>query len=109
LLATTGGLAEKDNDRRHDHPRFHEENFSKNLVLLDSLRAVAAHHSATPAQTAIAWLLAQGEDIVPIPGTKHVARLEKNLAAIEVMLREDEIARLERAFPQWRYCRRLLS
>lgn len=97
-LNTTGDLAE--NDRRHDHPRFHEENFSKNLVLLDCLRAVAANHDATPAQTAIAWLLAQGDDIVPIPGTKHVSRLEENLGALKVTLGADEIARLETAFPR---------
>ncbi len=75
-----------ENDRRHDHPRFWPENMTKNAELLAILEAVAERHSAAPAQVALAWLLAQGDDIVPIPGTKKTAYLDENLAAADVTL-----------------------
>ncbi len=96
-LASPGDLAE--GDRRREHPRFAAENFAKNARLLASLRAVAAGHGATPAQIALAWLLARDDDIVPIPGTKRVARLEENAAAADLALTGEEMARLEAAFP----------
>jgi aryl-alcohol dehydrogenase-like predicted oxidoreductase len=96
-LESTRDLAE--NDRRRDHPRFADDNFQRNLPLLVSLRKLASTHGATPAQIAIAWLLSRGDDIVPIPGTKHAGRLEENLGALEVTLAGDEIQELDRAFP----------
>ena len=96
-LASPDELAE--GDRRREHPRFAAANFARNMTLLASLRAVAAAHGATPAQVAIAWLLAQGDDIVPIPGTKRVARLEENAGAADLALSKGDIARLDAAFP----------
>ena len=86
-------------DRRRDHPRCHEENLKRNIELLRPIEAIAAAHKCTPAQVALAWVLAQGEDIVPIPGTKHRNYLEQNAAAADVKLSADEIARLTQAFP----------
>ncbi|MCS6878975.1 MAG: aldo/keto reductase [Geminicoccaceae bacterium] len=87
------------NDRRAEHPRFAPENLARNRVLLGPLRAVAARRGATPAQVALAWLLAQGPDVVPIPGTRSSARLLENLAATEVALSADDVAALAAAFP----------
>ena len=86
-------------DRRLDHPRFAAENIQRNAGLLPSLRKVADAHKATPAQIAIAWLLARGPDIVPIPGTKRIERLEENLGALDIVLSADEVKALEAAFP----------
>jgi aryl-alcohol dehydrogenase-like predicted oxidoreductase len=85
-------------DRRHDHPRFHPENFEQNLKLLPVLEDVAADKGCTAGQLALAWLLAKGEDIVPIPGVKHADRLDENLAAMDISLDEVDIARLESVF-----------
>ena len=85
-------------DRRHDHPRFQEGNFERNLALLDPVKSVAEAKGCTPAQVALAWLLAQGEDIVPIPGTKRRKYLEENVAALEVMLSRAEMDLLEQTF-----------
>ena len=87
------------NDRRREHPRFAAANFARNATLLATLRAVAAGHGATPAQVAIAWLLARGDDIVPIPGTKRVDRVEENAAAADLALTGQDLARLDAAFP----------
>jgi aryl-alcohol dehydrogenase-like predicted oxidoreductase len=99
----TGTLASPDHlaadDRRRQHPRFAAANLARNAELLASVRAVAAAHGATPAQVAIAWLLAKGDDIVPIPGTKSVTRLEEDAAAAALALTGEDIARLEAAFP----------
>lgn len=86
-------------DRRRDHPRFHAENINKNSNLLTSIEDIARARSATPAQIALAWLLAQGSDIVPIPGTKRRAYLEQNCAALDIKLSADEVKRLSDAFP----------
>jgi aryl-alcohol dehydrogenase-like predicted oxidoreductase len=86
-------------DRRREHPRFLPENINKNNDLLKSLEAIASAHKATPAQVALAWLLAQGNDIVPIPGTKRRAYLEQNLAAAALQLSAGELAQLSAAFP----------
>ena len=69
-------------------------NFERNLRIVNEVEAVAGVVGATPAQVALAWLLAQGDDITPIPGTKHVARLEENAAAADVRLTPDQLARL---------------
>ena len=86
-------------DRRRDHPRFDPNNITRNAELLAPLETIAAARKCTPAQVAIAWLLAQGDDIVPIPGTKRRQYLEQNAAALEVKLTGAEIATLAKAFP----------
>jgi len=86
-------------DRRRDHPRFLPENINKNNYLLCFLESIASAHKATPAQVALAWLLGQGNDIVPIPGTKRRAYLEQNLAAASLELSTAERAQLSVAFP----------
>lgn len=86
-------------DRRREHPRFLPENINKNNDLLNSLETIASAHKATPAQVALAWLLAQGTDIVPIPGTKRRTYLEQNLAAVSLQLSAAELAQLSAAFP----------
>ena len=87
-----------DKDRRHDHPRFHPENLARNVALLPVLEDVAAAKNCTMAQVALAWVLSKGGDIVPLPGTKSVARLDENLAALDVALDDADIARLEGVF-----------
>ncbi len=86
-------------DRRREHPRFLPENINKNNALLKTLEATASAHKATPAQIALAWLLAQGQDIVPIPGTKRRKYLEENLAATALTLSAAELVQLSAAFP----------
>ena len=86
-------------DRRRDMPRFQGENFDKNIRLVQALRAMAAKRGVTPAQLALAWVLAQGEDVVPIPGTKRRKYLEENVAAGDIMLSESELQELDAAFP----------
>ena len=86
-------------DWRKTNPRFTGANFQRNLSIVDEVEAVAAEVGATPAQVALAWLLAQGNDIAPIPGTKRVARVEENTAADRVELRAEQIARLNNLTP----------
>jgi aryl-alcohol dehydrogenase-like predicted oxidoreductase len=86
-------------DRRRDHPRFNPDNIKKNAELLKPIETIAAAKKCTPAQVALAWLLAQGRDIVPIPGTKRRKYLEENCAARNAKLSADEIAALSKAFP----------
>jgi aryl-alcohol dehydrogenase-like predicted oxidoreductase len=81
-------------DFRLANPRFQEEAFATNMRLVDEVRSVAEEVGGTPAQVALAWLLAQGDDIVPIPGTKRVSRLEENEAAADLTLSADQLARL---------------
>lgn len=87
-------------DFRRMNPRFQGENFQKNLELVDAVRGIASAKGCTPAQLALAWLLAQGEDVVPIPGTKHVRTLEENVGALDVSLTPDDLAQLEEVFPK---------
>jgi aryl-alcohol dehydrogenase-like predicted oxidoreductase len=101
LSGTITGLgALADNDRRREHPRFAADNLERNLGLLATLREIAETRDCTPAQVALAWLLAKGEDIVPIPGTKRRRYLEENAAAVDLALEAAELAALEAAFPQ---------
>jgi aryl-alcohol dehydrogenase-like predicted oxidoreductase len=86
-------------DRRREHPRFLPENINKNNGLLKTIETIASAHKATAAQVALAWLLAQGADIVPIPGTKRRQYLEENLAAAQLQLSAAELAQLSAAFP----------
>jgi aryl-alcohol dehydrogenase-like predicted oxidoreductase len=88
-----------DDDWRKTNPRFTGENFRRNLQIVDEVKAVAAEVGATPAQIALAWLLAQGDDIAPIPGTKHVARVEENIAADRIKLSAAQIERLNNLAP----------
>jgi aryl-alcohol dehydrogenase-like predicted oxidoreductase len=97
-LTSTSQLAQ--GDERRNFPRFEDENFQKNLALLQPLSEIALEVGATPAQVALAWLLAQGEDIVPVPGTKRRAYLEQNAAAVEIMLGDEQLARLDVAIPK---------
>jgi aryl-alcohol dehydrogenase-like predicted oxidoreductase len=86
-------------DRRREHPRFSVDNIGKNATLLAPLESIAAAKKCKPAQVALAWLLAQGEDVVPIPGTKRRSYLEQNCAAADVRLAKEEIDMLAKAFP----------
>jgi aryl-alcohol dehydrogenase-like predicted oxidoreductase len=99
----TGSFGKRDDliaaDRRHAHPRFQEGNFEANLNLLGPLRALAQVKGATMAQIALAWVLARGEDIVPIPGTKRRGYLEQNAAAVDLKLTDAEVGLLAAAFP----------
>ncbi len=87
-------------DFRRQTPRFQEENFRRNLAIVDRVEAVAREKGATTAQIALAWLMSKGEDIVPIPGTKRRAYLEENLAAASIRLTPAEVARLDLAVPR---------
>jgi aryl-alcohol dehydrogenase-like predicted oxidoreductase len=88
-----------DDDWRKTNPRFTGENFQRNLRIVDEVEAVASEAGATPAQVALAWLLAQGDDIAPIPGTKRVSRVEENTAADHLVLSTEQIERLNNLTP----------
>jgi aryl-alcohol dehydrogenase-like predicted oxidoreductase len=88
-----------DDDWRKTNPRFTGENFQRNLRIVAEVQAVAAEAAATPAQVALAWLLAQGDDIAPIPGTKRVARVEENIGADGIELSAEQIERLNHLTP----------
>jgi aryl-alcohol dehydrogenase-like predicted oxidoreductase len=85
--------------RRAAHPRFQEKNFDQNRALVAKIEAVAAEKGCTPAQVTLAWLLAQGPDVVAIPGTRYAARLDENIGALDVALSADEVARITAAVP----------
>ena len=89
----------EDKDRRRDHPRFKAENLERNQRLLKPIRELAGAKGCSPAQIALAWVLAKGRDIVPIPGTKHREYLEANAQAIDVELGEADVAMLDEAIP----------
>ncbi len=86
-------------DRRHQHPRFQDRNFEHNLALIHRIEEMAKEKAVKPAQLVLAWLLAQGDDIIPIPGTKRRAYLEENLGALAVQLSPSDVARLDQAMP----------
>jgi len=88
-----------EDDFRKHHPRFQGENFQKNLQLVEEVEAMAKEKGCTTAQLALAWVLAQGEDIVPIPGTKHVKYLDENIGALEVELTSEDLKRLDAILP----------
>ena len=85
-------------DRRHDHPRFHDENLKRNLALLQPLDALAKEKGCTQAQIALAWVLSRGPHVIPIPGSRRRSHLEENAKAVEVTLTEADCARLETVF-----------
>jgi aryl-alcohol dehydrogenase-like predicted oxidoreductase len=86
-------------DYRRTSPRFEGENFQKNLDLVREIEAIAREKGCTPAQFALAWVLAQGDDIVPIPGTKRRKYLEENVAALDLQLTPEDLARIDRVIP----------
>jgi len=100
LTGTVHGPADiPEGDRRRVHPRFQDANLVKNVELVRRVEAVAREKGCTPGQLVLAWLLAQGPDVVPIPGTKRRSRLEENLGALDVVLSTDDIKRLADAVP----------
>lgn len=96
---TEGSLEPGDSRGSAYFPRLNGEGLAANLVLVEKVRALAQTHGCTPGQLALAWVLAQGEDVAPIPGTKRVAYLEENTAAADVVLTADDLAALEAAVP----------
>jgi aryl-alcohol dehydrogenase-like predicted oxidoreductase len=97
-IRSTDDLAE--DDFRKFHPRFQGDNFQRNLDLVAKVDEIAAAKGATPGQLALAWVLAQGHDVVPIPGTTRAAHLEENVGALRVELTQGDLAELEAAFPK---------
>jgi len=87
-------------DFRRRGPRFQSENFQRNLDLVAQVEEIAAEKDVTSSQLALAWVLAQGDDVVPIPGTKRRTYLEQNVAAVDIELTEDDLRRLDNVFPQ---------
>jgi aryl-alcohol dehydrogenase-like predicted oxidoreductase len=100
----TGAITSLDDldsdDYRRSSPRFVGDNFQKNLDLVEKVKALAADKGVTPAQLGLAWVLAQGESIVPIPGTKRRARLEENAGALDVTLTDAELEAIAQALPE---------
>jgi aryl-alcohol dehydrogenase-like predicted oxidoreductase len=97
-VRSVADLAE--DDFRKNHPRFQGENFDRNLELVARVDELAAEKGVTPGQLALAWVLARGVDVVPIPGTTDAAHLEENVGALDVQLSIDDLERLEEAFPK---------
>jgi aryl-alcohol dehydrogenase-like predicted oxidoreductase len=97
-IKSVDDLAE-DDFRKH-HPRFQGENFQKNLDLVARVEEIAREHKCTSAQLALAWVLAQGDDIVPIPGTRHPERMEENVSALDIVLSENDLRRIDTAAPK---------
>ena len=90
---------EEDDFRKH-HPRFQGENFEKNLELVERVKEIADEKGVTASQLALGWVMAQGDDIVPIPGTTKVRNLEENVAAADIELTDDDLRRLDEVAPQ---------
>jgi aryl-alcohol dehydrogenase-like predicted oxidoreductase len=97
-VKNTGEFGPK--DFRRISPRFHGDNFDKNLQLVERIERIAAEKNCTPAQLALAWVLAQGPDVVPIPGTKRRTYLDQNLQALEVKLTPEDLRRIDQAAPR---------
>lgn len=97
-IKSVDDLAE--NDFRRSNPRFQGENFRKNIDLVHAVAAIAADRGVTAAQLALAWVLAQGPHLVPIPGTRRIRTLEENAAAVDLVLTADDLARIEAVFPK---------
>ena len=100
----TGQITKPDdlaaNDYRRSTPRFQLDNFNKNLDIVDGIKKIAAEKGCTPAQLALAWVLAQGDDIVPIPGTRRIKYLDDNLGALDVALSAPDLARIDKIAPK---------
>ncbi|WDS35134.1 aldo/keto reductase [Pseudoxanthomonas sp.] len=99
----TGAIRSPDDfdadDNRRNHPRFQGANFAANLALVDKVNAIARERGVTPGQLALAWVLAQGDDLVPIPGTKRIKYLDENLDALDVRLSDADLAAIDAVFP----------
>jgi aryl-alcohol dehydrogenase-like predicted oxidoreductase len=89
-----------DDDFRKHHPRFQGENFQKNLELVERVKEIASEKGVAAGQLALAWVMAQGDDVVPIPGTTKVKNLEENVAAADIELSDDELTRIDEAVPK---------
>ena len=98
LAGTIRTFADVDG-RRAAHPRFSAENFDHNRALVEKVEAIAKEKGCTPSQVALAWLFAQGDDVVAIPGTRYLERLKENLGALDVTLTTDDVARIASAIP----------
>ena len=100
----TGQITSRDDlpegDYRRNDPRYSEENFARNMAMVEVVKEIAARHEASAAQVALAWLLAQGDDVVPIPGSKRRATMTDSVAAVDVTLDADDLARLDAAAPR---------
>jgi aryl-alcohol dehydrogenase-like predicted oxidoreductase len=97
-ITTVEDLA--DDDFRRNNPRFQGGNFARNMQTVDEVRQIAGEKGCTPAQLALAWVLAQGDDIVPIPGTKRASYLDQNLAAADISLNESDLRRIDDVAPK---------
>ena len=86
-------------DRRRDHPRFQEGNFEKNVEFVKRIESIAAEKQCTPSQLVLAWLLAQGPEVIPIPGTKRKSRVDENVGALDVRLDASDVERISEAVP----------
>jgi aryl-alcohol dehydrogenase-like predicted oxidoreductase len=86
-------------DFRKNHPRFQGENFQKNMELVEKVNQIAEEKGCTTGQLALAWVLAQGDDIVPIPGTRHINYLDENIGAVDIKLSDEDLQRLDEAAP----------
>jgi aryl-alcohol dehydrogenase-like predicted oxidoreductase len=98
LTGAIRSLADIDG-RRAQHPRFQQENFDTNRALVAKIEEIASEKRCTPSQVTLAWLLAQGSDVVAIPGTRHANRLDENIGALDVVLAPDDVARISAAIP----------
>ena len=100
LTGSVKGKADlPEGDRRLAHPRFQGEALDRNVSLVGKLEAIAAEKKCTPAQLVLAWVLAQGKDVIPIPGTKRKERIDENLAALRIQLTPQDIKRISDAAP----------
>lgn len=90
----------EETDSRKRQPRFQPGNFEKNMEIVKKVEEIAKEKNASPGQVALAWVLAQGEDIVPIPGTKHVKYLKENIGCLDIKLTEEDLTRLDKAAPK---------
>ncbi|HEV2082936.1 MAG TPA: aldo/keto reductase [Brevundimonas sp.] len=90
----------EEGDFRRNNPRFTGDNFQKNLDLVEAVKGIAADKGVTAAQLALAWVLAQGSNLVPIPGTRRISTLEENAAAVDLQLTAEDLARIESVFPK---------
>jgi aryl-alcohol dehydrogenase-like predicted oxidoreductase len=97
---TRDSLESSDSRAAGRFPRFEGEALDANLALVDRVKELAAEHGCTPGQLALAWVLAQGDDVAPIPGTKRVRYLEENVGATEVQLSDEDLKALETAVPR---------
>ncbi len=99
LTGAVKNISDFSNDRRKDHPRFQPGNFERNQELVSAIIQIANNKHCTPSQLALAWLIAQGEDLIAIPGTKQIVRVDENLGALKVQLSKHDIDLLSNAFP----------